>query len=102
MEQKLKLALFSLEAVEEAYNKSARKLLSSMSESNQISVALSQAAVATKQAEVAYLRNQLQLTSIYAPESGEILYDLDTELVGHSVNAGQRLALAVLIREPSR
>lgn len=93
LEQKLKLALFGLEAVKDAYNKSARKLLPSKNESNQISVALSQAAVATKQAEVAYLRNQLELTSIYAPESGEILYDLDTELVGRSVNAGQRLAV---------
>ncbi|WP_432472119.1 efflux RND transporter periplasmic adaptor subunit [Amphritea sp. HPY] len=93
LEQKLKLALFSLEAAKEAYDKSARKLLSSKNESNQISVALSQAAVATKQAEVAYLRNQLELTSIYAPESGEIFYDLDTELLGRSVNAGQRLAV---------
>jgi len=49
-----------------------------------------------KQAEVAYLHNQLELTSIFAPESGELFYDLYTELVRHSVNAGQQPAVLQL------
>lgn len=90
LDARLKVAQQSLATAQAEYRQQAQTALFDSKAKAQL--ALVMGTIAERQAELEYLKQQIERSQVTAPRAGTVLFDDPTELIGKPVQTGERLA----------